>query len=68
MQAGAKNFGISGYSLWGILPGYAIILYGMLRSLVCCIHHGGVYWRGNIYSLRELRALQRVKMFNFLRG
>jgi glycosyltransferase involved in cell wall biosynthesis len=68
MQAGAKNFGISGYSLWGISLGYAIILYGMLRSLVCCIHHGGVYWRGDIYSLRELRALQRVKMFNFLRG
>ena len=68
MLAGAKNFGISGYSLWGILPGYVIVLYGMLRSLVSCIHHGGVYWRGNIYSLGELRALQRVKLFNFLRG
>jgi glycosyltransferase involved in cell wall biosynthesis len=68
MLAGAKNFGISGYSLWGILPGYVIILYGMLRSLVSCIHHGGVYWRGNLYPLRELRALQRVKMFNFLHG
>ena len=67
MQAGAKNFGISGYSLWGISIGYAIILYGMLRSLVICIHHGGVYWRGDIYALRELRAQQRVKMFNFFR-
>jgi glycosyltransferase involved in cell wall biosynthesis len=67
MQAGAQNFAISGYSLWGILPGYAIILYGMLRSLLSCIHHRGVYWRGNLYALGELRALQRVKMFNFLR-
>ena len=68
MQAGAKNFGISGYSLWGISIGYAIILYGMLRSLVICIHHGGVYWRGDIYALRELRAQQRVKILNFFRG
>jgi glycosyltransferase involved in cell wall biosynthesis len=68
LQAGAGNYGISGSSLWGISLGYAIILYGMLRSLVSCIRHGGVYWRGNIYTLRELRALQRVKMSSFFRG
>lgn len=65
LQAGASNIGIPRASLWSLPIGYAIVLYGMLRSLTSCIRHGGVYWRGNVYPLRQLRAQQRVKMFNF---
>ena len=67
LQKGLKNINISPVSRWAIPIGYAIILYGMLRSLVICTRHGGVYWRGNFYSLRELRRLQRVKMSNFFK-
>ncbi len=62
---GARRIGIPAAALWGIAIGYAIIVYGMIRSLLGCIRHGGVYWRGNRYSLRELRANQRFKMKPF---
>ena len=65
LLAGGRHIGAAHASLWGISIGYAIILYGMLRSLVSCLRHGGIYWRGNIYPLHELRAQQRVKMSNF---
>ncbi len=65
LQAGGRNIGIPRASLWSLPIGYAIVLYGMLRSLASCLRHGGVYWRGNVYPLRQLRAQQRVKMFNF---
>jgi len=65
LRAGGGNIGIAHSSLWGIPIGHAIILYGMLRSLASCLRHGGIYWRGNVYPLRELRAHQRVKLSSF---
>lgn len=62
LLAGVKNIGIPRASMWGISIGYAIIVYGMLRSIVTCVRYGGVYWRGSFYALKELRELQRVKM------
>ena len=65
LQAGVKNIGMARAAVWGIPIGHAIIIYGMLRSLFSCMRHGGVYWRGNVYPLRQLRALQRVKLSSF---
>ena len=45
----------------------AVIGFGMLRSLLFCLRHGGIYWRGNIYPLADLRAGQRVTVSVFLR-
>ncbi len=59
---GARNIGIPDACLWAIALGYALVVYGMLRSLVICLRHGGVYWRGTIYPLRDLRANQRFKL------
>jgi hypothetical protein len=65
LRSGSGNIGISRASLWGISIGYVIVLYGMLRSLLSCLRHGGIYWRGTIYPLHELRAHQRVKLSSF---
>lgn len=65
LRAGIGKFGLPRAALWGIALGYAIIAFGMLRALVSCVRHGGIYWRGNIYALKDLRALQRVKMTAF---
>lgn len=62
---GLKNFVIPRNLLWGLPLGFIVIAYGMLRSFVTCLRYGGVYWRGNLYPLRELRAAQRVKMGDF---
>ena len=63
--AGSGKFGIPRAALWAIALGYAIIAFGMLRALISCFRHGGIYWRGNIYALKDLRAMQRVKMTAF---
>lgn len=65
LRAAVQNSGIARTALWAIPLGYAIIFYGMLRSLLGYLRHGGVYWRGNVYPLHQLRVRQRVKMFNF---
>lgn len=59
---GVRRIGIPDACLWGIALGYALVVYGMLRSLVVCLRHGGVYWRGTIYPLGELRNHQRFKL------
>ncbi len=59
---GARQIGIPGPCLWAIALGYGLVVYGMLRSLFICFRHGGVYWRGNLYPLDQLRAHQRVKL------
>jgi hypothetical protein len=53
--------------LWALPLGFFLIAYGMLRSFFTCLRHGGVYWRGTLYPLQELRAAQRAKMSDFLR-
>jgi hypothetical protein len=65
LRTGSGNFDIPRASRWAISLGYAIIAFGMLRTLISCIRRGGIYWRGNIYPLKELRDLQRVKMTAF---
>ncbi len=62
---GARRIGIPDAALAGIALGYAIVVYGMFRSLFGCLRHRGVYWRGQIYPLDELRANQRFKMSPF---
>ncbi len=42
--------------------GYVVIVYGMLRSVFTYLRRGGLYWRGTVYPLRELRASQRVRL------
>lgn len=65
LGGGSGKFGIRPAARWAIALGYAIIALGMLRALVLCIRHGGIFWRGNIYALKDLRALRRVKMTAF---
>lgn len=66
LLAGARDIGIPRLSIWGISIGYAILFYGMLRALVTFVRYGGVYWRGTVYPLKELRAMQRVKLDSFV--
>jgi len=65
LGTGLKNFVIPRGLLWGLPLGFMVIAYGMLRSFFTCLRHGGVYWRGTLYPLRELRAAQRVKVADF---
>ena len=62
---GARRIGIPDAALAGIALGYAIVVFGMFRSLLGCLRRGGVYWRGQIYPLAELRARQRFRMKPF---
>ena len=66
--AGARDIGIPRISVWGISVGFAIVAYGMLRALVTFVRCGGVFWRGTVYPLKELRALQRVRLDAFAGG
>lgn len=65
LETGIKNVTVPRVSKWGLPIGYAVICYGMLRSMVSYIRNGGVYWRGNVYPLKKLRKMQRVKMSNY---
>lgn len=65
LVGGARRIGIPATALWAIALGYSVVVYGMIRSLVGCLHRGGVHWRGQIYPLAELRANQRFKMTPF---
>jgi glycosyltransferase involved in cell wall biosynthesis len=39
-----------------LFPAAAVLfLYALLRSMLIAFWHGGVWWRGTFYSLRELR-------------
>ena len=31
-----------------VLPVTLLLAYGMLRSFVICLRHGGIYWRGTL--------------------
>ena len=47
------GFGMPGFVpprglLWALPIGYFLIAFGMLRSILTCVRHGGIYWRGNI--------------------
>jgi hypothetical protein len=42
--------------------GTLLLLWALLRSTWVVMRQGGVVWRGTHYPLRELRALQRVKL------
>jgi len=66
LQTGARNFALPSAAAWGLPCGFLVIGLGMLRSLLSCLRRGGVYWRGNVYALADLRAGQRVKMSAFL--
>ena len=48
-------------------PGALIIGYGMLRTAFTVLWRGGLYWRGQVYRLAELRAAQRFKPPSLLR-
>jgi len=65
LAAGIRNLVIPRGLLWALPLGFVMIAYGMLRSLITCARHGGLYWRGTLYPLRELRTLQRVKLPGF---
>jgi glycosyltransferase involved in cell wall biosynthesis len=65
---GLKKFVIPRGLLWGLPLGFMVIAYGMLRSFFTCLRYGGVYWRGTLYPLRDLRAAQRVKMADFFKA
>ena len=63
---GLRHTEVTRRLLWALPLGYPVIAYGMLRSLVTCLCRGGIYWRGSVYPLRELRASQRVRMSSFI--
>ncbi len=65
LATGIRKLALSRSSLWSLPLGFTMIAYGMLRSLVTCARRGGMVWRGTVYPLRQLRALQRVKMPGF---
>ena len=62
---GLRRFRVPAHLLWLMPPGFAVIGYGMLRTLVTYIRRGGLYWRGRVYPLSELRKTQRVKLNTF---
>jgi len=67
LGVGLRNFVLPRGLLWALPIGYLLIAYGMSRSIATCVLRGGIYWRGSVYPLRELRASQRVKI-NALSG
>ena len=62
-----RHFSPPPAAAWGMPLGFAVLGFGMLRSLLFCLRHGGIYWRGDIYDLADLRAGQRVRMSSLLR-
>ena len=66
LAAGMSKLKIPRRLLWALPLGYLVIGYGMLRALFTFLRRGGLYWRGGVYPLRELRASQRVRMGAFL--
>jgi len=62
---GVRKLAMQRALLWSLPVGFFLLAWGMLRSVVTCIRHGGIHWRGRVYPLRELRASQRVKMNPF---
>ena len=67
LRTATRHFTPPPAAAWGMPLGFAVIGFGMLRSLLFCLRHGGIYWRGNIYPLADLRAGQRVTVSVFLR-
>ncbi len=66
LAGGMRNFVLPWLPL-ALLPlGLFVIGLGMLRALVTFVIRGGLYWRGTVYPLRDLRAAQRVKLSEFL--
>lgn len=65
LAAGVRNFALPLAPLAALPLGFAVIAYGMLRSVITYVLRGGLYWRGTVYPLSELRASQRVRMSNF---
>jgi cellulose synthase/poly-beta-1,6-N-acetylglucosamine synthase-like glycosyltransferase len=47
------------------MPGFPVatvlLLYTLLRSMLLALWHGGIWWRGTFYSLRDLRQNGRAK-------
>ena len=62
---GLRRFPIPGRLLWLWPAGALLIGYGMLRALFTVWRRGGLYWRRSIYTLRDLRAGQRVRTDSF---
>ena len=60
------HFDLPPKAAWGLPLGLMIIAFGMLRTLLFCFRYGGIHWRGSVYSLKDLRAGQRVRMSAFL--
>ena len=63
--AGLRNFSVPPVLLWLMPLGFGVIGYGMLRALVTYLGRGGLFWRGRVYPLSQLRASQRVKLNTF---
>ncbi len=66
LLTGSRSFALPWAAAWGLPLGFAVVGIGMLRSLWSCLRRGGIYWRGNIYPLGELRAGQRIRMSAFI--
>ena len=66
LGTGLRNFPIPARLLWLWPVGAVLVGYGMIRSLVTVARRGGIYWRGSVYPLNELRAGQRVRPENFV--
>jgi len=59
----AAREGIARFSAAALSPlGYVALTYIALRSAWVCLRRGAIVWRGTSYPLRELRAMQRVKL------
>jgi glycosyltransferase involved in cell wall biosynthesis len=41
-------------------------LFTVWRGAILCIFRGGIYWRETFYSIKELKANQRLKLMNFI--
>ncbi len=60
--AGIRGATIPRGPLLALPLGFVVMAYGMLRSVITYLQRGGLYWRGTVYPLRQLRASQRVRL------
>lgn len=60
--AAARRLGWSGWAGLLIPVGLLICTWSVIRSAILCLMRGGALWRGTTYPLKELRAMQRVKL------
>ena len=62
---GLRRFPIPIRQLWLWPVGALMLGYGMWRALITVCYRDGLYWRGSVYPLDQLRNGQRVRPASF---